>query len=48
MLAPVFGTLGGYVAVQKGRDQGEGCWLGVIFGPFGVFLEALLPTKGGA
>jgi hypothetical protein len=38
------GLLGGWVATQKGRRAAEGLALGVLFGPFGVIVEALLPN----
>lgn len=41
----VFGGLGHYVAVQKGRESSEGIAFGAIGGPIGVMLLALLPTK---
>lgn len=41
---PVFAFFGGWVANQKGRDPFEGGMLGLLFGPFGVHIEALLPT----
>lgn len=36
--------LGGYVASQKGRSDWEGIGLGLLFGPLGVLVEALLPS----
>lgn len=36
--------LGGYVAQQKRRNMTEGVLLGLL-GPFGVLIEALLPTN---
>ena len=44
ILAFVFGCLGSWIASQKNRGGGEGFWLGFLFGPFGVLIEALLPT----
>jgi hypothetical protein len=44
--AAVFSGLGGWVATQKRRDTGEGMVLGLLFGPFGVLVEALLPQGG--
>jgi hypothetical protein len=38
------GPLGGWVAGQKGRSGAEGFALGFVFGPFGVLVEALLPS----
>lgn len=38
-----FPALGFYVAKQKGRSIVEGIILGVLFGPLGVLVEALLP-----
>lgn len=40
----VFAVLGAYVAKQKRRSKGEGAMLGLIFGPLGCLIEALLPT----
>lgn len=40
-----FVVLGCYVSVQKGREFGEGFMLSLLFGPFGVLIAALLPTK---
>jgi hypothetical protein len=39
------GALGAWVAFQKGRGASEGFTLGVLFGPFGVLIEALLPNR---
>jgi hypothetical protein len=39
-----FGLLGAYVADQKGRGKTEGFWLGLLFGPLGVLVVALLPA----
>lgn len=36
--------LGAFVGVQKRRGAIEGFFLGLIFGPLGVIVEALLPT----
>ena len=36
--------LGWYVSEQKRRPGGEGFALGLLFGPFGVLVAALLPT----
>jgi hypothetical protein len=43
-LAVVFAGLGAWIADQKGRSGGEGFALGLLFGPLGVLVEALLPT----
>jgi peptidyl-prolyl cis-trans isomerase A (cyclophilin A) len=40
----VFGALGAWIASEKRRGEGEGLLLGLLFGPFGVLIEALLPT----
>lgn len=40
--------LGCYVAGEKGREPGEGFVLALLFGPFGVLISALLPTKTAA
>jgi hypothetical protein len=42
--AALMAMLGAWVAVQKGREPVEGGTLGFLFGPFGVLIEALLPT----
>lgn len=36
--------LGMYVASEKGRGLGEGFFLALLFGPFGVVVEGLLPN----
>jgi hypothetical protein len=46
--AVVFGSLGIYVAAQKGRSPGEGFVLGAIFGPLGCLIVALLPASARA
>jgi hypothetical protein len=43
VFALIFGTLGGWIASQKGREVGEGVLLGSLFGPLGVIIEACLP-----
>jgi len=40
----ITGTLGAWVAIQKGRSDGEGFLLGFLLSLYGVLLEALLPT----
>jgi hypothetical protein len=35
--------LGAYVAAQKGRPRAEGALLGLLFGPLGCLVVALLP-----
>jgi uncharacterized membrane protein YeaQ/YmgE (transglycosylase-associated protein family) len=40
----IFGLLGGWVAGEKHRHEGEGFLLGFFLGPYGVLIEALLPT----
>jgi len=40
----VFGWLGSYIANQKQRGGGEGFALGILFGPLGCLIEALLPN----
>jgi hypothetical protein len=42
--AAIMCGLGAWVASVKGRDSGEGLLLGLLFGPFGVLIEALLPN----
>ena len=34
-----------YVAYEKGRRPDEAFWLATLFGPFGILILALLPTK---
>ncbi len=41
-----FGVLGLYVATQKNRNGWEGFWLGILAGPLGIMVAALLPTIG--
>ena len=43
--AIVFGLLGTWVAKQCGRRTDEGFLLGMVFGPLGVLLVALLPRR---
>jgi hypothetical protein len=40
----VFGLFGAWVAEEKGRSGIEGFFLGLLFGPLGVLVEALLPV----
>jgi len=40
----VFACLGAWVASQKRREPVEGFFLGLLFGPFGCLIEAVLPT----
>lgn len=40
----LFGCFGAWVACQKNRGFDEGLALGLLFGPFGVLIEALLPS----
>ncbi len=35
---------GVWIAGQKNRGTGEAVVLGILFGPFGCIMEALLPT----
>jgi hypothetical protein len=37
--------VGGYISSEKGRDTGEGVALGILLGPLGVLVAALLPVK---
>lgn len=41
----VFGLIGVYIAMQKGRSEGEGFFLGCLLGPLGLILAALLPNQ---
>lgn len=41
-----FGVLGGYVAMAKRRPIAEGLVIGSVFGPVGVVVVGLLPSKG--
>jgi hypothetical protein len=40
----IFAFLGSWIAVAKRRDGPEGFLLGILFGPFGCLIEALLPN----
>lgn len=40
----LFSGLGAWIADQKHRDQAEGLLLGLLFGPLGCLIEAMLPT----
>lgn len=40
----VLSVLGAWVAAEKERAPGEGAVLGLLFGPLGVLIEALLPN----
>lgn len=40
-----FAALGRWVAMNKRRRGAEGLTLGLLFGPLGVIVEALLPTN---
>jgi hypothetical protein len=42
--AVLFAALGYYIAAQKGRPETEGLVLGLVFGPLGCLIEAILPT----
>lgn len=42
--AVIMAIFGAWVAAQKNRGASEGFLLGLIFGPLGVVIEALLPT----
>jgi hypothetical protein len=42
--ALVFGFLGLWISVQKGREPTEGFCLGAFFGPLGCLIEALMPA----
>jgi len=44
VVALAFAALGAWIASQKNRDGGEGFILGLLFGPIGVIVEAVLPT----
>jgi hypothetical protein len=45
ILAILMGALGSWIAIQKSRNPAEGFVLGLFFGPLGVLVEALLPTR---
>jgi hypothetical protein len=36
--------LGCWITAEKRRNPDEGMMLGLVFGPLGVLIEALLPT----
>ena len=38
-------ALGAWVSIQKNRAPEEGMVLGLLFGPFGVLIAALVPTR---
>lgn len=38
------GLAGCYASNQRGRDFGEGLVLGLLLGPFGVIVAAVLPS----
>jgi hypothetical protein len=40
----LIGVLGSYVAGAKGRSGSEGFFLGLLLGPIGLIIVALLPT----
>jgi hypothetical protein len=40
----VMGSFGAWVAIQKRREPSEGFVLGLLFGPLGVLVEAMLPV----
>lgn len=40
----IFGFLGMWIASQKGRSEAEGFLLGLLFGPLGALIEAVLPN----
>jgi hypothetical protein len=44
VLIALWGGGGAYVAGQKYRSPAEGFWLALLFGPFGLIVEACLPT----
>lgn len=44
----VFSGLGWWIAIQKGRSEAEGAALGLLFGPLGCLVEALLPNREAA
>jgi hypothetical protein len=44
LLHVLLSALGSWVAVQKRRHLLEGLFLGLLFGPLGVMVEALLPV----
>lgn len=39
------GFLAIWISTQKGRSAGEGFLLGFLFGPLGVIVEVLLPSR---
>ncbi len=41
----VYAVLGSWIAVQNGRRKVEGGVLGFLLGPFGVLVEAILPSR---
>ena len=47
ILLIVMSAFGLWIAIQKRRSPAEGCILGLLFGPLGVLVEALLPSQPG-
>src|SRR4051812_3056356 len=43
VFAVVFGLLTRWIAIQKGRSESEGFWLGFGMGVIGCLVELLLP-----
>lgn len=43
LIAFVFGGFGAWISAQKRRGAAEGLILGLLFGPLGVLVAALLP-----
>jgi hypothetical protein len=43
--AGVFAVLGAYISNEKNREPGEGVILGLLFGPLGCLIAAILPSK---
>jgi hypothetical protein len=43
--ALLFACFGAWIAAAKGRSKTEGLILGLLFGPLGCLIEALLPAE---
>lgn len=42
--AAIFCGAGAYISTEKGRNPAEGVVLGLLFGPIGLIVAAVLPT----
>jgi hypothetical protein len=44
--ACLWGGIGAYISAQKGRNEGEGMFLGAVLGPLGLFIAVMMPPPG--